>query len=216
LGSADDVTLNSSQPKGTSLAVPSVSSVRSGALPLAGPPPPHPPVFPPKVTARAPAHSHTPRIHDDAIPPPQASTEALDVSVDPQDAEVVWYYQEDLHHTESGSEGWAPYPEAMSAKIEAAYQAEKEVERLNGKYSVHFADLRQFQTLDKDKQRPIKRMLQETSKVPWRIGIRPKEVPDIGPGGTKRKATRAVPSDDRDKDYVEAKTKKSKKASSKT
>lgn len=28
-------------------------------------------------------------------------------------------------------------------------QAEKEVERLNGKYSVHFADLRQFQTFDK-------------------------------------------------------------------
>eukprot|EP00669_Euglena_mutabilis_P007093 TRINITY_DN2490_c0_g1_i2.p1 TRINITY_DN2490_c0_g1~~TRINITY_DN2490_c0_g1_i2.p1 ORF type:complete len:162 (+),score=11.92 TRINITY_DN2490_c0_g1_i2:251-736(+) len=109
------------------------------------------------------------------------------------------------------------YPEAVSAKIEAAYQAEKEVERLNGKYSVHFADLRQFQTLDKDKQRPIKRMLQETSKVPWRIGIRPKEVPDIWPGETKRKATRAVPSDDdRDEDYVEAKTRKSKKASSKT
>eukprot|EP00669_Euglena_mutabilis_P007092 TRINITY_DN2490_c0_g1_i1.p1 TRINITY_DN2490_c0_g1~~TRINITY_DN2490_c0_g1_i1.p1 ORF type:complete len:410 (+),score=35.87 TRINITY_DN2490_c0_g1_i1:37-1230(+) len=220
-GSADDVALKSSQRKGTSLAVPSVPSVRSGALPPAGPPPPHPPVFPPKVIARPPVRSHTSLTHDDetssSLPPPQASAEALDVSVDPQDAEVVWYYQEDLHHTESGSEGWAPYPEAVSAKIEAAYQAEKEVERLNGKYSVHFADLRQFQTLDKDKQRPIKRMLQETSKVPWRIGIRPKEVPDIWPGETKRKATRAVPSDDdRDEDYVEAKTRKSKKASSKT
>ena len=34
----------------------------------------------------------------------------------------VWYYKDDLEISEDDEEGWAPYPEAISKKIEKGFK----------------------------------------------------------------------------------------------
>jgi len=56
-----------------------------------------------------------------------------------------WYWKRDLRLTEDKDEGWTPYTDEQSVKIEKGFQRGFKTMKLNDKYRINFTDLIQHQ-----------------------------------------------------------------------